>query len=101
MSGSPMINGLAVFFTITTVAVFLYPIIKLTPSWLERRVNRQIGFHRGAIAALGSAMAGTDNDHAHRARLAAQHDYHRAALMALAPDDAIAATTWQDIDAAA
>ena len=48
MSGEPIINGLMIFFTLTTIAVIAYPIIKLLPSWLERRVYRTAAFHRDA-----------------------------------------------------
>lgn len=103
MSGFPAITGLMVVFSITTVAVFLYPIVKLTPSWLERSLNKKIVFHRAAAEALGAAMAGAHNDPAQLTRLTAQHDYHRAALQALVPDDVAdtRAATNHQVDAAA
>ena len=91
MSASPIISGLMVFFTATTVAVIVYPIVKLLPSWLERSVYRKAGFHRDAIAALDLAISRNGDDPAHRARLAAQADFHRGALAALAPHDALLA----------
>jgi hypothetical protein len=81
-----MINGLMIFFTLTSVAVLLYPIIKLLPSWLERRLNRKIEIHRASVAALDTAMAAPGLDPGQVMRLAAQRDWHRAALQALAPD---------------
>lgn len=88
MSASPIISGLMLFFSATTVAVVAYPIIKLLPSWLERSVYRKISLHRDAITALDLAISRTaDTDH--RARLQAQVDFHRAALANLAPGDAM------------
>jgi hypothetical protein len=86
MSGSSIINGLMVFFSLTTVAVFLYPLIKLTPSWLERRLGRKIEMHRASLAALDGALALPGQDVTHVARLTAQRDWHRAALQSLAAD---------------
>ncbi len=102
MSASPIITGLMVFFSATTVAVIAYPIIKLLPSWLERSVYRKVAFHRDAIAALDLAISRTTDDPAHRARLIAQADFHRGALAALAPHDGlIAAPQPVRLDAAA
>jgi hypothetical protein len=78
-----MINGLMIFFSVTTVAVIFYPIIKLTPAWLERRMNAKIKFHGDAIVALEAALAAT-SDAAQSARLTDQRDFHRAALASLA-----------------
>jgi hypothetical protein len=83
MTAATMINGLMIFFSVTTVAVILYPIIKLTPSWLERRLDRKIAFHRDAIVALEAALIAT-TDAAQTARLTEQRDFHRAALASLA-----------------
>lgn len=102
MSGSPIITGLMVVFSITTVAVFLYPIIKLTPSWLERSLGKKVAFHRDAAVALGVAIERAHNDPEHRGRLQVQRDYHLASLTALVPGDAAIETPLrQDIDAAA
>lgn len=89
MSDSHIPNGLAVFFTITTLVVFFYPIIKLTPSWLERRMAKNIVLHRNAIIALDIAAAVT-TDAGHRARLKAQREYHQAIIDSLMPGDAAA-----------
>lgn len=90
MSDSPIITGLMFFFSVTTVAVIGYPIVKLLPSWLERSVYRKIAYNRDAIAAIDIAAARcTDPDH--RARLLAQARYHRAALANLAPNDPVLA----------
>ena len=78
---------LTVFFSVTTIAVFLYPIVRLTPSWLERSLNKKLVFHRNAHAALTAAVAQTHNNPEHAARLAAQRDYHRSALQALVPNE--------------
>lgn len=83
MSAATMINGLMIFFSVTTVAVVLYPIFKLTPAWLERRLNRKIAFHQDAAVALEVAIAAT-TDPAQLARLTAQRDFHRGALKDLA-----------------
>jgi hypothetical protein len=91
MSASPIISGLMLFFSATTVAVTAYPIIKLLPSWLERSVYRKIATHRDAIAALDLAISRTIGDVEHRARLQAQADFHRNALARLAPSDAMLA----------
>ncbi len=88
MSASPIISGLMLFFSATTVAVIAYPIVKLLPSYLERSVYRKIASHRDAIAALDLAISRT-GDAAHRARLQAQADFHRGALANLAPGDAM------------
>ena len=90
MSASPLINGMMIVFSITTVAVFLYPIFKLTPSWLDRRLSRQIAFHRAAAVEIGTAMSRAHNDAEQFDRLAAQHAYHRSALQALVPGEAVA-----------
>lgn len=90
MSASPIISGLMLFFSATTVAVIAYPIVKLLPSWLERSVYRKAGLHRDAIAALDLAISRT-GDAEQRARLQAQADFHRAALANLAPGDAMLA----------
>ena len=79
------ISMLSAFFSITTVIVLLYPIIRLAPSWLERRVYRQIAFHRAAVAALTTEIDRAHNDRPHHDRVQGQLDYHRAALAALAP----------------
>jgi hypothetical protein len=81
---SPIITGLTIFFSVTTVVVGLYPIVKLTPSWLERRLNRQIAFHHDALLALDAALALPGNDGTQASRLTEQRDFHRAALHALA-----------------
>ena len=83
MTAATMVNGLMIFFSVTTVVVILYPLIKLTPSWLERRLNTKIKFHGDAIVALDAALAAT-RDPAQTARLAEQRDFHRAALASLA-----------------
>lgn len=100
MSGSPIITGLMVFFSVTTVVVVMYPIIKLTPSWLERSLARKIGFHRDAVGALGTAMARAHNDQAQLVRLTAQRDFHRDALQALVPGDARVPVVERVVDAA-
>jgi hypothetical protein len=89
VSDSHIPNGLAIFFTITTVVVFFYPIIKLTPSWLERRMAKNIARHRSAIIALDHAAAAT-SDAEHRARLEAQRDYRQGVINRLMPGDAAA-----------
>jgi hypothetical protein len=89
VSDSHIPNGLAVFFTITTLVVFFYPIIKLTPSWLERRMAKSIALHRSAIIVLDQAVAAT-TDVEHRARLEAQRDHHRGIIDKLMPGDAAA-----------
>jgi hypothetical protein len=89
MSGFPIISGLMVVFSITTVAVFLLPLVKLAPSWLERSLYKKVDFHRRAADAIGTAMARAHNDPVHLDRLAKQHAYHRASLHALAPNEPI------------
>jgi len=89
MSASPIISGMMLFFSATTVAVIAYPIIKLLPSWLERSIYRKIAMHRDSIAALDLAISRNDRDPEHRARLQAQADFHRNALARLAPGDAM------------
>jgi hypothetical protein len=86
MSGSSIITGLMVFFSLTTVGVVLYPVIKLTPSWLERRLGRKIDMHRASLLSLDAALAVPGQDAVQVARLAAQRDWHRAALQSLAAD---------------
>lgn len=104
MSGSPIISGLMLFFSVTTVVVMAYPIVKLLPSWLERSIYRKAAFHRDAIAALDLAISRNADHPEHRARLVAQAEGHRAALAALAPHDALLApapVAVMDLDAAA
>jgi hypothetical protein len=86
MSGSSIANGLMIFFSLTTVGVVLYPLIKLTPSWLERRLGRKIDMHRASLVALDAALTVPGQDAVHVARLTAQRDWHRAALRSLAAD---------------
>lgn len=88
MSGSHIPQGLMIIFSIVTVLVFLYPIIKLTPSWLERSMAKKVILHRDALAGLQVALERSHNDAEQFARLQAQHEYHRAALQALVPGDA-------------
>jgi hypothetical protein len=83
MTAATLVNGMMIFFSLTTVAVFLYPLIKLTPSWLERRLNRKIAFHQDALLALDAALAAT-SDPVQLARLTAQRDFHCGALKDLA-----------------
>jgi hypothetical protein len=92
MTAATMINGLMIFFSVTTVAVILYPIVKLTPSWLERRLDRKIAFHRDALVALDAALAAT-TDPVQTARLTEQRDFHRAALASLAVSPAAPTVT--------
>ena len=102
MSGAPVISGMMLFFTLTTIGVIAYPLIKLTPSWLEGRVHRRIAFHRDAITALGFAIDRVGHDSAQRDRLMAQHTWHRAALANLAPGEVpVAAAPAASIDEAA
>ena len=102
MSGVPIINGLMVFFTLTTIAVIAYPIVKILPSWLEGAVHRKIAFHRDAIIALEVAIDRAGNDPAQHARLTTQLARNKAALTALAPADAPgAAPVRAQVDAAA
>jgi hypothetical protein len=101
MTAATMINGLMIFFSVTTVGVILYPIFKLTPSWLERRLDRKIAFHRDAIVALEAALTAT-TDPAQTARLTEQRDFHRAALASLAvPQPAPTVTGPLPVDLAA
>ena len=100
MPTHPIISGLMLFFTATTVAVIAYPIVKLLPSWLERSVYRKIACHRDAIAALGVAIDRCQ-DVDQLARLTAQRDFHRAALARLAPDEVDAPAPVARVDAAA
>ncbi len=97
---SPIITGLMIFFSATTVGVALYPIVKLAPSWLHRAVNRKVDFHRAATVALATAIEQTPHDPAQRERLQAQHDFHRAAMASLAPDATVPESN-RSIDAAA
>ncbi len=81
----PTISGLAVFFTVTTVLVLLYPVIRLIPFWFQRQTGGKVRFHRQAIAALTVAIDRSEAGSEQRARLQAQHDWHAAALAILAP----------------
>ena len=84
------ITSMAIVFTIITFAVILFPIFKLAPSRLARRMNGRVAFHREAIAALTTAIESTD-DPEHRERLASQLAYQRAAFAQIAPGEAKAA----------
>lgn len=102
MSGSLIINGLMIFFSVTTVAVLLYPIIRLTPSWLEGSLGKRIAFHRAAAGALEAAMKVAHDDRGQFDRLKAQHDFHRASLAMMAPSGRVAPEDVpQRVDAAA
>lgn len=101
MSASHIPSFLMVFFSITTAVVFFYPIIKLTPSWLERSMAKTIILHRHSLAALDAALERSDNDAELTARLRAQHDYHQAALQTLVPGEVAPAAPAPRIDAAA
>ena len=81
------ITYMAIVFTVITLAVIMFPIIKLAPSRLARRMNGRVAFHREAIAALTTAIEHTD-DPEHRERLASQLTYQRAAFAQIAPADA-------------
>jgi hypothetical protein len=86
MSLESIPDFLSIFFTVTTVVVFLFPIVKLTPSWLERSIARKVIAHREALAGLDAAIAVT-RDAEQIARLNVQRDYHCAALNTLVPGD--------------
>lgn len=86
------ITIMMVFFSITTVAVFLFPIVRLTPSWLDRSLQEKIGFHRAAGEALAVALERAHNDPVQHERLSAQLAWHRQSLALLAPGSAPAAT---------
>ncbi len=102
MSGTLIINGLMIFFTLSTIAVIAYPIVKLLPSWLERRVYRTAAFHRDVIAALGLAIERATADPEHRSRLEAQRAFHSRALTTLVPGDSLVDTAVPaKVDAAA
>ncbi len=94
------INGLTIFFAVTTTLVFLYPIVRLTPSWLERSLNKKLVYHRAAYTALTAAAAQAHNDPDQAARLAAQRDYHRSALKALVPHEIVEPDAERAADAA-
>ncbi len=93
MSGSPIITGLTVVFSIITLVVVMVPIVKVLPSRLEKRLYRQIAFHRDAAQSLSTAIARSQNDQEQQDRLAAQHEYHRSVLQRLTPSDVPAAET--------
>ena len=99
MPGLSSINGLTAFFAVTTAVVFLYPIVKLTPSWLERSLNKKIAVHRAAEVALTAAVVQAHNDPEQAARLTAQRDYHRSALQALVPNEAAVTMAARPADA--
>lgn len=85
MFASPILN-LALFLSVTTTLVFAFPLVKLAPFWLQRRRHRQLAWHRSAAGALALAMTRCHNDPDQLARLTAQHDWHLAAIAALAPE---------------
>lgn len=76
---------LTVIFTLTTIAVFLYPVVRLAPYWLERSVGRKIVMHSQAISALDAAISDAGNTPEHLARLIEQRGFHVVALAQLAP----------------
>jgi hypothetical protein len=83
MPVSSITNGLTIFFSITTSVVLLYPLIKLVPSWLERRASKKAAFHRAALVAIELAMAHSGQDAAKGDRLTEQREFHRRALRSL------------------
>ena len=80
-----------VVLSITTTLVFLFPLVRLAPSWLERPLNRRLAYHRAAVKALAEAILRSQGEPAQLARLNAQCDYHCAALARLLPDNPVAA----------
>ncbi len=90
MFDSPILT-MALFFSVTTTLVFAFPLVKLAPFWLQRRLHRQLAHHRAAAEALALAMTRCHNDPDQLARLTAQHDWHLAAIAALAPERPVAA----------
>lgn len=86
MPVSVVINGLTIFFSITTVVVLLYPLMRLAPSWLERRASKKAAFHRTALEAIELALAQPGQDASSADGLTAQRDFHREALRSLAAD---------------
>jgi hypothetical protein len=101
MSGSPIITGLMIFFSVTTIAVIAWPLYKLAPSWIERNLYRKIAFHRDAAAVLAVAMERAHGDSGRFERLALQHDYHTGALLILVPHETVATPAPVLVDAAA
>lgn len=93
MAAAALITGLTVFFSVTTLAVFAYPLVRLTPSWLERRLHRKAAAHGDALAALEMALAAPVSDGTKLARLQAQRDFHAAALRSLAVINAVPTVT--------
>ena len=79
---------LTIVFSLLTLGVFLFPIIRLTPHWLERSVGKKVVLHSRAIAALDAAIEDAGNTAEHRARLIEQRDFNVAALARLAPQGA-------------
>jgi hypothetical protein len=94
MSGSNIPNILMVVFSITTIVVFFYPIVKLAPSWLERKMAKKIILHREASIVLAETIE-TTADVEQRARLQTQLEYHRAAIHTLVPGEVAAARAEQ------
>jgi hypothetical protein len=102
MSTSSIPTILTIVFSVTTVVVILYPIIKLTPYWLERSVGKKVVMHSRAIVALDAAIGDAGNTPEHLARLVEQRAFHVAALAQLAPQAAATAdAVTARIDAAA
>ena len=86
MPVSSITNGLTMFFSITTFVVLLCPLIKLAPSWLERRASKKAAFHRAAMEAIELALAHSGQDTAKGDRLTEQREFHRRALRSLSMD---------------
>lgn len=84
MSGSTVIHGLMIFFSITTVGVLLYPLMKLAPCWQERRISNKVALHRTALEEIERKLAQAGQDALLVCRLMAQRDFHRQALQFLA-----------------
>lgn len=91
---SSIIVGMMSVFTLALAGLVLAAVVKLAPVGMARSIARKVALHRQAVVALGIAMEQSrgDNDRTHFNRLAAQHDWHSAALRALAPAEAAALT---------
>lgn len=80
-----IVTGLMWFFTAVTFAAAFWFFAKVVPGTLERRTQRQIALHSEAVTALATALSHPQAEGL-KARLLANYDAHRAALLALKPD---------------
>ncbi|KAB7643638.1 hypothetical protein [Polymorphobacter fuscus] len=90
MTGSLIIDGLMLFFSLALAAAVAVPAWLFLPKWMESVQTRRIAFHRAAIDAITAELARPQADPGHVDRLLAQRQANITALRSLVPGAVVA-----------